>query len=155
MKLTEQYYHHSSRATIETFSDSIADIVYTIHHCPHNFEPGASPKIKSYFDTVLNAKGWVNDVKIDPSLHNTVNFVKLDVAFVLQLGNVARIYADVLKLSYLQQKNITRLGILAIACNPESKLLGANYANFERVVRELTIYRDILVYPLYILGLTN
>lgn len=155
MKLTEQYFHQSSRAIIDTFSDSIADIVCAIHHCPLRFEPGASPKIKSYFDIVLNSKGWVNDVKIDPCLHNTVNFVKLDLAFVLQLGNIARIYADVLKLSYLQQKNITKLGILAVACNPESKLLGANYANFERVVRELTIYKDILVYPLYILGLSN
>jgi hypothetical protein len=155
MKLSEQYYHHNSRATIEPFSDSIADIIYTINQCPLHFEPGASPKIKSFFDTVLNTRGWVNDVRMDQSIQTTVNFVKLDVAFVLQLGNVARIYADVLKLSYLQQKNITGLGILAVACNPESKLLGTNYANFNRVVRELRVYSEILIYPILVLGLSN
>jgi hypothetical protein len=155
MKLSEQYYHHILRANVEPFSDRIADIVHTIDKCPLHFEQGASPKIKSYFDNVLNSRGWVNNVKIDQSTQTTVNFVKLDVAFVLQLGNVARIYADVLKLSYLQQKSITGLGIIAVACNPESKLLGANYANFERVVRELKVYSEILFYPLLVLGLSN
>ena len=155
MKLAEEYFHHISRADVTPYSDTIADIVNTIELCSLGFEPGASPKIKSFFDTALNTRGWVNDVRIDQSIQATINFVKLDVAFVLQLGNVARIYADIIKLSYLQQKRITRLGILAVACNPESKLLGANYANFERVVRELLVYRDILVYPMLVLGLSN
>ena len=133
----------------------ISDIELATSSCPHEFQQGTTASIKEHFDIVLNSRGWVNNVRIDPSINSSVNFLKSDVAFVIQLGNVARFYADVLKLTHLEQKGVINLGILAVACNFEAKLLGANYANYERVVRELKVFSNVLSYPILVLGLSN
>lgn len=155
MKIAERYYHRTNKEHIYPHKNLIGDIELAIDSCPHKFQQGATGDIKEHFDIVLNSRGWVNNVRIDPSLNSSINFMKTDVAFVIQLGNIARFYADVLKLTTLMQKGITKLGVLAVACNSEAILLGANYANYERVARELKVFDQILSYPIFVIGLSN
>lgn len=155
MNIGEKYYHHCTKSIVIHYDDCLSNISEVITNCPHIFQPSASPKIKSYFEESLNRKGWVSNVRIDSRTAASVSFMKLDVAFVFQVGNIARAYADLLKLTLLVHKQVTSIGILAVACRNEAKLMGANYANYERVVNELVVYSDILFYPLLVLGITN
>jgi hypothetical protein len=155
MKISENYCFLCTTRDVESNNRILLDIVTTVKSCPHSFARSNPSIIKAFFNEALNKIGWVSDVKIDYRIQATVNFLKDDVAFVLQLGNVARIYADLLKFSYLKEKGIINLGVIALACKHEAKLLGANYANYERLVNELQVYKNIISTPMLILGLTN
>jgi len=155
MILVEKYYHLIKPIYFTQFNDSLQDIELAVNSCPYPFAYSNPPKIKTFFDTYLNGKGWVSNVRIDYRTNMTINFMKENVAFVLQLGNVARVYADLIKLSYLYEKQLINTGIIAVACKNEAKLLGQNYANFDRLVNELKVYGKVILTPMVIIGLSN
>jgi hypothetical protein len=155
MKILEKYFHLGGMSITDSQKSLLIDIETTVNSCPYSFARSNPSIIKAYFNKCLNKKGWVSNVRIDHRIQATVNFLNTDVAFVLQLGNVARIYADLIKFSYLKEKGILNLGIIALACKDEAKLLGANYANYERLINELQVYENIILTPILVLGLAN
>jgi hypothetical protein len=155
MRISNVYYFLTNEENVRFYYEPLSEINNVVKTCPVSFSRSNPAKIKSYFENNLNKVGWVNAVQIDNRIKATINFMKMDVGFVLQLGNVARIYADLIKFNYLYDKGILKLGIIGVASRANAKLLGANYANYERVVDELEVYKNILPMPLIIYGLAN
>jgi len=85
----------------------------------------------------------------------TITFLKKKVGICFQIGNVARTYADILKLSQLNKKGIIDVGVIIVPHKNESKLMGANYAQFERLVKELAQFKEIVPTPIIVIGLSN
>ena len=69
-----------------------------------------------------------------------------------QTGNVGRIYADILKLQTLNTRGNITAGIILIPQIKTAKELGSNMANYERLIRELPIFSQVITMPIVVIG---
>lgn len=113
---------------------------------------GNAPYIKREVAETLTKCGWAENVKILPSNLN-INFLKDRVGLCLQLGNYARVYADLLKLQLMYEKDTIEIGIIAVPFKDKAKMIGSNVAQFERLVDEIKLFTEIIDLPLAIIGL--
>jgi restriction endonuclease BglII len=155
MKIIDAYYHSTAENLIKQRVTIIQEITDALTACPYVFGKSSPTQMKKYVANRLNSQGWTDKVRVSHKIRTTVNFMKSDIAFALQLGNVARTYADLLKIAYLENKGIIRLGVIALPSKKESTYLGANYAKFERFTDELDVYANIIKTPLYVVALGN
>ena len=103
----------------------------------------------------LMVDGWSNQVTINPHASITITSMKDRIGLCLQFGNMARFYADLLKLQHLYcSKRI--LGAFYIV--PEkayAKSLGSNLANDDRLTKELSIFETTITVPIMVFGVWN
>jgi Restriction endonuclease BglII. len=155
MKIIDAYYHSTAESLFKPRAEIIREITDALTSCPYIFGKSSPTQIKRYVANRLNSQGWTDKVRVSHKIRTTVNFMKSDVAFALQLGNVARTYADLLKIAYLENKGVICLGVIALPSKKESTYLGTNYAKFERFRDELDVYANIIKVPLYVIALGN
>lgn len=111
-------------------------------------------EIKRKISKKFNDKGWADKIRVGNS-RLTISFLKSKVGVCVQLGNVARTYADILKLAQLGKKNVIDIGVIVVPHKIESKILGANYAQYDRLASEIKHFEDIIHTPIIIIGLSN
>jgi len=102
----------------------------------------------------LYSDGWSEEVRIHPSRGLTITSMLGKTGLCLQTGNMARFYADLLKLQslYLDQKITGALYILP--CKSLAEKMGSNMVNYERLKLELEkVFRKIITIPMLIFGL--
>lgn len=116
------------------------------------FDKRRTVEIKRAVKSTLLAAGWASNVRV-PGSRLTVNFLRDNSALCVQLGNVARTYADLLKLQTLCSIGKITGGIIAVPVVTAAKLLGSNRAQFERLVSEIVLFRDTISLPLCVMGL--
>lgn len=154
MKICDQYEHQNALAILEQkipFSE-----VVTIVEVPHLLFGRDNPKhIKSVVSERFNEKGWADRVRIVASTNLTINYMKNKVGVCFQLGNVARMYADLLKLETLGLDRKIEVGVIILPDALESSKLGANYARFDRLKKELQVFSRIFTLPMVVLSLSN
>ena len=80
--------------------------------------------------------------------------MKRKVGLCVQLGNIARMYADLLKMQLMYEKQMIDIGIIVVPMKLESKSLGSNHVQFERLVAELKIFDKIINLPLVVIGIS-
>jgi hypothetical protein len=114
----------------------------------------SSKIIKKTIREKFNDSGWADNVRVGNS-KLTISFLKTKVGVCFQIGNVARTYADILKLSQLFKTGVIDVGVIIVPDKLESKLMGANYAKFDRLASELKHFKDIVPIPLLVLSLSN
>ena len=155
MKISDDYSHRNALFILSSIPDIYNEIEIVITKCEYSFEKHNTELIKKYLSSEFNKLGWADRVKINKKSNLTINFIKDKIGLCIQLGNVARTYADLLKISYLVQQKGIKAGIIIVPGEKESKLLGANYANFERLVREVTLFSEIIEAPILIISLCS
>ncbi len=69
-----------------------------------------------------------------------------------QMGNMSRLYADLLKLQYCYLRRGMRGAIFLVMKRRTAVRLGKNLAQYERLVSELDLFREIVTLPLLVLG---
>jgi hypothetical protein len=111
-------------------------------------------EIRAITNHKFNQKGWADKIRVGTS-RLTISFLKSKVGVCFQLGNVARTYADILKLAQMGKKNVIEIGVIIVPLKVESKKLGANYAQFERLSSEIKHFQNIINIPILIIGLSN
>lgn len=114
-----------------------------------------SQYIKIEIANRFNRFGWADRVKIQKTSNLTISYVKNKIGICFQIGNVARTYADILKISYMVNHNKIDVGIIIVPDKKESIRMGANYANFERLSREMELFKEVIHFPILILSLSN
>ncbi len=117
-------------------------------------QKGKSRNIKFKVSNTLNKLGWADSVKIEPT-NITINFIKRRVALCLQLGNVSRTYADLLKIQLLFERKMIDAGVIAVPLRAESKKLGNNHAQYERLKNELKLFNVFINAPIVLIGLST
>lgn len=110
--------------------------------------------IKKTIGDRFDENGWADKVKI-VTTNLTINYKKSGIGICFQIGNVARTYADILKLMALHNNGVIDVGVIIVPGEEESKILGANYARYDRLEREIILYKDIITVPILIIGLSN
>lgn len=118
------------------------------------FKKNSSRKIKTEINRKFNEKGYSDRIRI-LNTRLTISFIKSKVGICFQIGNVARTYADILKLSYLINNRLIDVGVIIVPMSEESNLLGTNYAKYERLFDELKLFKDVIKLPILLIGLSN
>jgi hypothetical protein len=83
----------------------------------------------------------------------TVTSIKDDVGLCLQMGNMARLYADMLKLQTLYLNDAIKSAVLVVPSRPVANILGDNIANSNRLEGELEIFKLAFSVPALVFSL--
>lgn len=112
----------------------------------------SSPKIKDEILDFLQQGGWSAEVELDPVSRITITSCKKRVGLVFQTGNMARMYADLLKLQTLYLRETIIAGVFIVPAYEAAQLLGDNITNFDRLTKELPIFERAITVPILIYG---
>jgi hypothetical protein len=114
---------------------------------------GAAARIRDAFLSALKAHGWSGEVLISPDSDMTITSGKSEVGLCLQTGNVARVYADLIKLQSLYLDNAIKGSIIIVPSQPIALKLGSNIAQATRLIRELSIFQKAYNVPTLLFSL--
>ncbi len=114
---------------------------------------GVATDIRDVFLHGLREAGWSGELVLSPESNITITSVKGDVGLCLQTGNMARMYADLLKLQTLYLNGVITCGALVLPSSPVAAKLGSNIANATRLERELDIFKKVYNLPSLVFSL--
>lgn len=115
--------------------------------------PRKATKLRDAFLTSLKISGWSGEVAVAQGSDMTITSIKNEVGLCLQTGNMARMYADLIKLQTLYLNNAIKSAVIVVPSEPVAKLLGSNIAQAKRLVRELDIFKKAYHVPTLIFAL--
>lgn len=114
---------------------------------------GAATSIRDGFMESLIANGWANGLQLAAGSKIAITACKKSAGFCFQTGNMARMYADLLKLQTLYLNGTITCGILLLPSAVVARKLGDNIANASRLERELAIFKKVISLPALIFSL--
>ena len=132
----------------------VSDIARSLDLPNARFDQLTPADLKRAARSSLVSSGWASNVHV-PGSTLTVNFLRDEAALCLQLGNVARTYADLLKLQTMFITGRIVGGFMAVPVLTASRELGSNHAQFERLTREVELFRATVSLPLAVIGLDD
>lgn len=143
--------HHYGNKIIP--GDTLNTITQTIESIDYEMKMyGASELRKTLMNGFLQF-GWVGPIRLDYDSKISITAQKNNVGLCLQLGNICRIYADMMKLQSLYLKKIIDSAIIVVPSKGTSKILcESNMVSYERVEKEFPIFSDIITVPLIVIG---
>ena len=130
----------------------IADVEAVMGSVRARVERGAARAIRQELLNALTQRGWSSEVPIAIDSDITITSMKSRVGLCLQTGNVARTYADLLKLQTLFTNGAITSGIIIVPSSQAAPVIGSNLANSARLEKELTIFRDVVTLPLVLVS---
>lgn len=114
---------------------------------------GAATKLRKAIIERLKISGWSGEIPVAQGSNIKVTSMKSNVGLCLQTGNMARMYADLIKLQTLYLNNAIKSAIIVVPSEPVAKLLGSNIAQAKRLARELDIFKKAYHVPTLIFAL--
>lgn len=114
---------------------------------------GAAEKVRDQFLIGLKIAGWSGKLALSPDSNITITSAKNDVGLCMQTGNMARMYADLLKLQTLYLNGSIAAAAFVLPSAPIASKLGSNIANATRLERELEIYKKVYYIPTLVFSL--
>lgn len=154
MKIENQYDHLRGLQNVKYKKGILEELMEVLSFSDLSFGSNPSKEIKKEISNRFNDKGWADKVRIGTS-KLTISYLKSKVGVCFQIGNVARTYADILKLSQLYKMGVIDVGVIIVPNQLESRKMGANYAHFNRLTSELKLFKDIVPIPILVIGLSN
>ena len=111
---------------------------------------GKAPEIRAAVLAGLTASGWSGEVELSIDSEITITSAKNRIGLCLQTGNVARIYADLLKLQKLYADGSIIAGIMIVPSAACARTIGSNLVNSTRLLKELKLFERVITTPLAI-----
>lgn len=150
MKVTAFGHNHGDRLVPADISSGLIQALESVNvelrrHCADD--------LRQHIFGKLRALGWSKAVSVLPDAKITISAVNRSVGLCVQFGNVARYYADLLKLQTLFQRDCIEFGVLLVPTNEAASKMGSNLTNFSRVTQELVYYKHTITVPMLILGI--
>lgn len=133
-------------------NDIIADVEKIIWDINPTLSKKSVANIKESIRERLEKEGWTGEYRLDATSRITISSYLKGIGLCFQTGNVGRIYADLLKLQTLYTKGNITAGIILIPQIKTAKELGSNMANYERLIRELPIFSQVITMPIVVIG---
>jgi hypothetical protein len=100
------------------------------------------------------SRGWASSVKL-PGSNLSVSFVRGNAAMCVQLGNMSRMYADLLKLQTMFRSDRCKLALEVVPSLDAATVMGSNHANYDRLRRELKLFALTITCPMLVLEVGN
>ena len=147
---TQIYEHRSGLKVVP--NSIITDVEKKIWEINPALSKKSVTSIKESIRERLEKEGWSGEYRLDASSRITISSYLKGIGMCFQTGNVGRIYADLLKLQTLYTKGNITAGIILIPQIKTAKRLGSNMANYERLIRELPIFSQVITMPIVVIG---
>jgi len=136
-----------SRDTVDRIEEVLASVT-----CPLK-RRSATQVRQDILTTLRNVAGWSDKVRISAKRGLTLTAKKGQTALCLQTGNMARFYADLLKLQAQFLDGKITSAIYIIPTRNAAVAMGDNLANYERLTSELTnTFFKVITVPLIVYG---
>ena len=148
-----EIYRHN-HATESDFLPSAKSIYHCLEKLTFQHNRNTARELRDEIKDVILTDGWSNAVKVAGNTNITITSVRDKTGFCLQTGNMARFYADFLKLQLLYKKGVIDDAVFCVLSKETAVKMGSNLANFDRVVQELKLFKEIVTVPMYILGMS-
>jgi hypothetical protein len=117
------------------------------------FGPRCSVRLRKAINDRLRIDGWSGRVRLDGDSSISITSMNNGIALCLQTGNMSRFYADLLKLQLLKRRRKAKAAIYIIPMAATSKKMSSNIVNYERLTKELHMFRDIITLPVLVIGI--
>lgn len=112
---------------------------------------GAAEGIRDALVTSLQTSGWSAKTRMSKEFGISISSMKETTGLCMQTGgNMARMYADWLKLQQLYVTGKITCGVMIVPSKPTAKLLGQNIVHASRLVQELAFFNKVIHIPLII-----
>ena len=115
--------------------------------------------IKNFKDDLsdqLAQMGWSGKVALSSKSNITITSMLKEIGLCTQTGNMARMYADLMKLQALYLDDKIKAAIFVLPTKTCANSFGGNVANFDRFTNELTnIFSKVITVPMLIVGFDN
>tara|TARA_B100000780_G_C21015419_1_gene406763 strand:- start:422 stop:889 length:468 start_codon:yes stop_codon:yes gene_type:complete len=131
----------------------ISEIISQIKTIKYSTKTQNIKLLKSQLTEIFSNNGFILDIVLQGS-NLKINGIKNNTGLALQTGNVARFYADVLKLQWLYEENKIKNAIyvcLSKEAQKESYL--SNTIHIERALREIDFFDKIITLPILFISL--
>lgn len=132
--------------------DIVADVKEIIWNTNSVLSKKTVASLKESVRERLEKEGWTGEYRLDATSKITISSYLRGVGLCFQTGNVGRTYADLLKLQTFYTKGNITTGTILVPQIDTAKELGSNMANYERLIRELPIFSQIITMPLIVIG---
>ena len=111
---------------------------------------------KNDLSTQLTIKGWSGKVSLSSKSNISITAMLKNIGLCTQTGNMARMYADLMKLQALYMDEKIKAAIFVIPTKACANSFGGNVANYERFLNELTnIFSKVITVPMLVIGFDN
>ena len=147
----ETYVHNYGLHAIP--AKMVKELKDVINEIDYNIQPRCATSLRKMITVELMMLGWSDKTRIDAESQVTITAMKSKVGLCLQTGNISRMYADLIKLQYLYQKDKIDSAFYILPSKESAKIMGDNVANIERLSNELQLYRYIISLPILVIGL--
>lgn len=97
--------------------------------------------------------GWSGEFPVSKGSGITITSLKNKVGLCVQTGNMARIYADLIKLQTLYHDDLIKAAAIVLPSKAVATELGSNIANADRLSRELEVFVKVYDVPTVIFAL--
>ncbi|MBV6552298.1 hypothetical protein KTN00_14930 [Acinetobacter soli] len=131
----------------------IKEITFAISAITIDSTKKIASQIRCSFLNELKCHGWSSEVSVSNGSDITITSLKKYVGLCLQTGNMARIYADLIKLQTLYLNDSINCAVIVLPSHTVAKTLGSNIANSKRLERELNIFKKAYHVPTLIFAL--
>ena len=115
--------------------------------------------IKNFKDDLsdqLKTKGWSGQVKLSSKSSISITSILRNIGLCTQTGNMARMYADLMKLQAMYMDDKIKAAIFVLPTKACANSFGGNVANYDRFLNELTnIFSKVITIPMVIIGFDN
>lgn len=149
----EVYGHnHGEKVVPSQIAQSIKEI---LKQTPFKIRRGCSDELRSTLLAKLQQQGWTDRIAVTSESKITITGIKSDVGLCFQTSNIARIYADVLKLQLLFETGKIDSAVYVVPSLSAARRIGRNLANFSRLSQELALFRHIITIPILVIGFTE
>lgn len=128
------------------------EIEAAIQACAITPARGKAAEIGATIMAGLVKSGWSGKVKLARDSKITITSAKKSIGLCLQTGNMARMYADLLKMQQMYLNKAIKAGVMIVPTRAAAKSLGDNIAHATRLQTELDIFRSVIHMPLVVLA---
>ena len=138
-------------------NDGIDSLISKLESSSMIINIGSKKSIRSDIRDLLTKSGWSGEARLFPARSAiSITAIKGSTGLCLQLGNISRYYADVIKLQHMYSTKEITGGVLIVYLGTAAKRLfpsGGNLATFERIEKELKLMKNSITVPLTVIGI--
>ena len=127
-------------------------VISTLLPIPHEAED--SRQMRLHWEEVLLAEGWIKGLSVNRSKLR-IGYVLNETGMCIQLGNISRVYADLLKLETCFRLGTIKNAILVVPSDEYSLALGTNYAAFSRTEQDISALSPTISVPIILISIDN